>query len=83
MADAHGGGWTNYLARLRAVAEGRDPGPDPLAGERVPAVADLEAPGVVRQVTVSDAPTNSTENASHHTSTVHGPDDTEKSRGIS
>ena len=37
MADAHQGGWTNYLARLAAVAEGRDPGPDPLAGERVPA----------------------------------------------
>ena len=32
MADAHSGGWTNYLARLAAVAEGRDPGPDPLAG---------------------------------------------------
>jgi uncharacterized protein YndB with AHSA1/START domain len=41
MADAHGGGWSNYLARLAAVAEGRDPGPDPLAGERVPAAADL------------------------------------------
>ncbi len=35
-ADAHGGGWSNYLARLAAVAEGRDPGPDPLAEERVP-----------------------------------------------
>ena len=41
MADAHAGGWTNYLARLAALAEGRDPGPDPLAGERVPAAADL------------------------------------------
>lgn len=25
MADAHRGGWTNYLARLAALAEGRDP----------------------------------------------------------
>ena len=36
MADAHSGGWDNYLARLAAVAAGRDPGPDPLANERVP-----------------------------------------------
>ncbi len=36
MADAHAGGWANYLARLTARAEGRDPGIDPLAGERVP-----------------------------------------------
>ena len=41
MADAHGGGWENYLARLAAVAEGRDPGPDPLAHERVPAALEL------------------------------------------
>ena len=41
MADAHRGGWDNYLARLAAVAEGRDPGPDPLAAERVPAARDL------------------------------------------
>ena len=41
MADAHDGGWANYLARLAAVAAGRDPGPDALAGERVPA-ADPE-----------------------------------------
>jgi uncharacterized protein YndB with AHSA1/START domain len=40
MADAHQGGWTNYLARLAAVAEGRDPGPDVLAGERVPSARD-------------------------------------------
>jgi uncharacterized protein YndB with AHSA1/START domain len=37
MADAHTGGWANYLARLAAVAERRDPGPDVLAGQRVPA----------------------------------------------
>ena len=42
MADAHNGGWTNYLARLAAVAEGRDPGPDPLAGERVPSAREVE-----------------------------------------
>ena len=36
MADAHAGGWANYLGRLGAVAEGRYPGPDRLAGERVP-----------------------------------------------
>jgi uncharacterized protein YndB with AHSA1/START domain len=41
MADAHGGGWENYLARLAAVAEGRDPGPDALAAERVPAAHEL------------------------------------------
>jgi uncharacterized protein YndB with AHSA1/START domain len=36
MADAHNGGWTNYLSRLAALAEGRDPGPDPLVAQRVP-----------------------------------------------
>lgn len=36
MADAHDGGWANHLGRLAAVAEGRDPGPAALAGERVP-----------------------------------------------
>jgi len=36
MTEAHDGGWSNYLARLAALAEGRDPGPDPLAAERVP-----------------------------------------------
>jgi uncharacterized protein YndB with AHSA1/START domain len=36
MADAHSGGWDNYLARLAAVAAHRDPGPDLLAHERVP-----------------------------------------------
>lgn len=41
MADAHGGGWANYLQRLAAAAAGDDPGPDPLAGERVPSAADL------------------------------------------
>ena len=36
MADAHTGGWDNYLQRLADVAEGRDTGPDRLARERVP-----------------------------------------------
>jgi uncharacterized protein YndB with AHSA1/START domain len=44
MADAHSGGWNNYLARLAAVAEGRDPGPDHLANERVRAARDLGVP---------------------------------------
>jgi uncharacterized protein YndB with AHSA1/START domain len=41
QADAHAGGWANYLARLAAVAEGQDPGPDALADERVPTAAEL------------------------------------------
>lgn len=28
--EVHRAGWENYLARLGAVGEGRDPGPDPL-----------------------------------------------------
>jgi uncharacterized protein YndB with AHSA1/START domain len=41
MADAHAGGWDNYLHRLAATAEQGDPGPDRLAGERVPSAAEL------------------------------------------
>jgi uncharacterized protein YndB with AHSA1/START domain len=41
MADAHAGGWANYLDRLAAVAEGRHPGPDALANERVPSAHAL------------------------------------------
>ena len=41
MADAHAGGWANYLARLAVAATGAEPGPDPLASERVPRSADL------------------------------------------
>lgn len=29
--DRHARGWTHYTARLRIVAEGGDPGPDPVA----------------------------------------------------
>jgi uncharacterized protein YndB with AHSA1/START domain len=41
MADAHAGGWDNYLHRLAATAERGDPGPDPLARQRVPTAAEL------------------------------------------
>jgi uncharacterized protein YndB with AHSA1/START domain len=41
MADAHGGGWSNYLQRLARRAEGSDPGPDPLENQRVPSRRDL------------------------------------------
>ena len=44
MADAHDGGWTNSLPRLAALAERRDPGPDPLAAERVPSARELSPP---------------------------------------
>ena len=44
MADAHDGGWTNYLSRLAALAEGRDPGPDVLAHQRVPSANQLRFP---------------------------------------
>ena len=36
MADAHAGGWANYLARLAPSPNGADPGPDPLGDRRVP-----------------------------------------------
>jgi uncharacterized protein YndB with AHSA1/START domain len=41
MADAHAGGWANYLARLATAAGGLDVGPDPLARERVPTARSL------------------------------------------
>lgn len=41
MSDAHAGGWDNYLHRLALTAQTGDPGPDPLAGERVPPAAAL------------------------------------------
>jgi uncharacterized protein YndB with AHSA1/START domain len=44
MANAHDGGWTNSLPRLAALAERRDPGPDPLAAERVPSARELSPP---------------------------------------
>lgn len=44
MADAHAGGWANYLGRLVAVAEGRGPGIDALTGERVPTAQELGLP---------------------------------------
>jgi uncharacterized protein YndB with AHSA1/START domain len=41
MADAHDGGWANYLDRLAVTAAGLDPGPDALAGARVPTARSL------------------------------------------
>ena len=41
MADAHSGGWANYLCRLATRAEGGDPGRDLLAAGRVPPRAEL------------------------------------------
>jgi uncharacterized protein YndB with AHSA1/START domain len=41
MADAHAGGWDNYLGRLADVAAGRDPGPDALERERVPSARQV------------------------------------------
>jgi uncharacterized protein YndB with AHSA1/START domain len=40
-ADLHQGGWQNYLQRLADTAEHGDPGPDPLADQRVPPAAEL------------------------------------------
>jgi uncharacterized protein YndB with AHSA1/START domain len=40
-ADAHAGGWTHYLGRLRTAAEGGTPGPDPFADRRVPTPEEL------------------------------------------
>ena len=40
-ADAHHGGWTHYLDRLRRASEGRPPGPDPFAERRVPTPEEL------------------------------------------
>lgn len=33
--DKHARGWSHYLARMRMVAEGGDPGPDPLSTPEV------------------------------------------------
>jgi uncharacterized protein YndB with AHSA1/START domain len=41
MADAHSGGWSNYLSRLASCAQGFDPGPDPLASQQVPTPEQL------------------------------------------
>lgn len=39
-ADAHDGGWRHYLDRLRGLATGHPPGPDPFASRRVPTPAE-------------------------------------------
>jgi hypothetical protein len=41
--NAHHGGWRHYLDRLRRLATGEPPGPDPFAGIRVPTPAELGA----------------------------------------
>jgi uncharacterized protein YndB with AHSA1/START domain len=43
-AEAHDGGWTHYLDRLRATAEGTPRGPDPFADRRVPTPEELTNP---------------------------------------
>jgi uncharacterized protein YndB with AHSA1/START domain len=43
-ADAHDGGWSHYLGRLRSCAEGTPPGPDPFADRRVPTPEELAGP---------------------------------------
>jgi uncharacterized protein YndB with AHSA1/START domain len=35
MRDGHDSGWSHYLGRLKIVAEGGEPGPDPLAAPTV------------------------------------------------
>lgn len=40
-ADAHHGGWSHYLGRLRDASEGRAPGADPFANLRVPTPEEL------------------------------------------
>jgi uncharacterized protein YndB with AHSA1/START domain len=42
-ADAHRGGWQHYLDRLRRLAAGEPPGPDPFAEIRVPTPAEMGA----------------------------------------
>ena len=39
--DLHDDGWKAYLARLRAQAEGRDPGPDPATRTPAEALGDI------------------------------------------
>lgn len=36
VRQQHSQGWDHYLARLLSIAEGRDPGPDPLAAGDAP-----------------------------------------------
>lgn len=40
-ADAHHGGWSHYLDRLRRTAEGEDVGGDPWSDRRVPTREEL------------------------------------------
>jgi uncharacterized protein YndB with AHSA1/START domain len=40
-ADAHQGGWTHYLGRLRLACRGTPPGPDPFKDQRIPNPEEL------------------------------------------
>jgi uncharacterized protein YndB with AHSA1/START domain len=44
MREMHADGWPRYLARLAAVCEGREPGPDPAAAYAQGGRPPLEAP---------------------------------------
>jgi uncharacterized protein YndB with AHSA1/START domain len=44
LREMHAGGWEQYLARLAAAAEGRDPGPDPAAAYAATGRSPMEAP---------------------------------------
>jgi uncharacterized protein YndB with AHSA1/START domain len=50
-ADAQQGGWIHYLARLRTLAQGEQPGPDSLADRRVPSFADEGRPREEQEAT--------------------------------
>jgi hypothetical protein len=41
LSDFLAWGWERYLTRLATVAEGRDPGPDPVAGGPPPELVTL------------------------------------------
>jgi uncharacterized protein YndB with AHSA1/START domain len=43
LRDMHAGGWTRYLARLAAAAEGREPGLDPAAEHAATGRPPMEA----------------------------------------
>jgi hypothetical protein len=43
-AEAHHGGWSHYVGRLRALAQGSPPGPDPFADRRVPSFGAGDQP---------------------------------------
>jgi uncharacterized protein YndB with AHSA1/START domain len=44
LREMHAGGWEQYLARLAAAAEGREPGRDPAAAHAATGRSPMEAP---------------------------------------